>query len=177
MLFYIWNITLFIILFGIYSSWLLWMLFSYFQTLLINFTIILPNDRPLLCPSWSCLPVLFLSFFFLATLLTIKPSRKSAYNHGNQKRPDPFHAHPHTLNRREMQMAAGIFLGKGFCEHVWREGINILLCRTALIKLQRHFPAGPCEGKFRPISTVANWKGHPDTPGSWRTTIWLKLYN
>lgn len=33
---------------------------------------------------------------FFDTLLTIEPSRKSAYNHGNQNGSDPFHAHPHT---------------------------------------------------------------------------------
>lgn len=52
-----------------------------------------PHHKPIMPP-----PLPF--FFFLATLLTIKPSQKSAYNHGNQNGLIPFTAtHTHKWER------------------------------------------------------------------------------
>lgn len=70
------------------------------------------------------------------TLLTIKPSQKSARHHGNRtarplSRP-PMHTH-----RVGCRWRWGYSLAEAFVANS-REDINILLCRPALIKLQKH---------------------------------------
>lgn len=116
-------------------------------------------------PSYCHAPQPFL------TLLTIKPSQKSTYNHGNQNVLMPF---PPTQTNGEWNadLSGDIPLAKAFCGRTL-----IFFCVTQHWLKFKDTSDWPLRGKFMAISSLANSKGHSDAPDSCWTTIWLRLYN